>query len=164
MRDEDTAELVVDLAERGLERLRINADNSLTSSSLAAKLSTTASSSRSFAAKRCSVSVSVSFSRSWVGPAGAAEDTPLLWPRPAEARPVVEHPPPLAGARFERVVEAALLVPPGWRHLLQNWSVLYACPTRRTAEKETKPGGHTIIKRESAAAVLLAPAAAAQPQ
>ena len=31
---------------------------------------------------------------------------------------------------------------PAWRHLLQPWGVMYACLTRRTAEKKnTKPGG-----------------------
>ena len=88
-------------------------DNSLTSSNTVAKLSATSPSSHScVAAKRCSISVSVSFFRSWVGLAGADEETPLPWPRPAEARPVVERPPPLAGTRFERVAEAPRLAPP----------------------------------------------------
>ena len=80
------------------------ADNSLTSPSTIAKLSTTASSSRSCADKRCYISVSDSFSRSWVDP--------LPWPRPAEARLVVERPPLLEGARFELVMGAARLAPP----------------------------------------------------
>ena len=60
------AELVRDLVERGLEvrnkaeGLRIAADISLTSPSTVAKRSSTALSSRYCAAKRCSISVSVS--------------------------------------------------------------------------------------------------------
>ena len=114
VRDEKPAEFVGDLAERGLEArntiegLRIAADIPLTSPSTVAKLSATAPSFRSCATKRCSISVLVSFSCSWV----RIIDTTMPWPRPGEARPMVENPPPLAGAQFERVVEAARLVPP----------------------------------------------------
>ena len=86
---------------RNLLEISLNeaaAINSLTYSSTVTKLFATASTKR-----RC-IFVWVSFFCSWLGLAGAAEDTPLRWPRPAEARPGVEHPPPLAGARFERFV------------------------------------------------------------
>ena len=94
------------------ERLRIATDNSPSSYNTVAKLSTTAPSCRSCAAKRCSISISVSFSRSWVRLSWATEDTPLPWARSAEARPVFERPSPIAGARFERVAKDARLAPP----------------------------------------------------
>ena len=106
VRDEEPAELVGNIVERDLEArntakgLRIAADTSLTSSSTVVKLSAIATNSRSCAAKWCIMSGSVLFSRSWVELVGEADDTPLSWPRPAEARSLVKHPPPLAGVWF----------------------------------------------------------------
>ena len=110
VRDEKPAELLGEVVERGLEvkntveGLRIfgdAADNSLTFPSTVVKLSTTAP---ALALVRPNISISVSFSRSWIGP--------LPRPLPAEVRPVAERPPPLAGARSERVAGVTRLPPP----------------------------------------------------